>query len=172
MIFKTSNSLPIIFVILGLSASGAKAQSVQLLSDHKDWSAYATSQGANKICFTLSKPKTITPKPEGYKQAYLYISHRPDENIRNEINLVAGFEFAQNSNATIQIGSLTYDLFTKDDSAWLDDISKADELLGQMRAGATLNVSGLTKAGVKITQVYSLSGVTAASRTIDRACNN
>ncbi len=171
MIFKILKSLTIIFVMLGLSLSGAKAQSVQLLSDHKDWSAFTTSQGGNKICFTLSKPKTISPKPQGYKQAYLYISHRPGENIRNELNLIAGFEFAQNSNATIQVGSLTYDLFTKDDSAWLDDISKSAELLGQMRAGATLNVSGLTKTGVKVTQVYSLSGVTAASRAIDRACN-
>lgn len=170
MNFKNLKISLIIAILFSLATGSVQAQSVRLLGDYKDWSAYATSQGANKLCFTLSKPKDISPKPDDYTQAYLYITHRPNDNIRNEINIVAGFEFAKNSNATIKIGGQLYELFISGDSAWLDDTSKTDELVGQMRAGSTLSISGLTASGVKVTQVYSLSGVTAASRAINREC--
>ncbi len=159
----------IAFVIFGINS--ASAQSVQLLGDFKDWSAFTTSQGVNKLCFVMSKPKDISPKPDGYDQAYFYISHRVNENIKNEINFVPGFKLAPNSDATIKIGSVSHKLFIKENSAWLDDASKSDELVGQMRAGATLLISALSSDGTKIVQTFSLSGATAASRAIDRACN-
>jgi len=164
---KLGTILSIVFILI---SNAAFAQSVNLLGDHKDWSAYTTSQGDNKLCFTISKPKNVSPKPNDYKQSYLYITHKPNENIKNEINFVAGFEFAPNSNASINVGGQLYPLFVKGDAAWLDDVSKANNLVGQMRAGSILTISGLTVTGVKITQTFSLSGVTAASRAIDRAC--
>lgn len=155
---------------LAFFASGASAQSVRVLGDFRDWSAYATSDSAGQICFVLSKPVSVDPEPEGYTQAYFYLTHRPAERTRNELNIIAGFAFAPDSTATLQVGGETYELFTSDDSAWLLDTSKSEDVAGQMRAGTTMIVEGESARGFKIRETYSLSGVTAASRAIDGEC--
>ena len=168
---KISQMLILSAVLFALFTFGAKAQSVQLLGDFKDWSAYATSQGSQKLCFVLSKPKNVSPEPENFTKAYLYLTHRPAQNIRNEFNFVAGFTFAPNSEAILKIGGQSYELFTKDDAAWLADNSNTKNVAGQMRAGSKLIIEGKSTDGTMIVQTFSLSGVTAASRAIDRNCN-
>lgn len=148
----------------------ALAQSVQLLGDFRSWSAYATSDGAGKICFVLSKPTSVTPEPDSYTQAYLYLTHRPADNIRNELNLVAGYDFAPGSNATLMIGGQSYDLFTNGDAAWLQDPGQSQNVAGAMRAGSSLTIDGTAAGGAAVKETFSLSGVTAASRAIDDEC--
>lgn len=152
------------------ASSTAYAQSVRLLGDFRDWSAYTTSEGAGKLCFVLSKPKNVTPTPASFTEAYLYLTHRPGESVRNELNFVAGFGFAPETPVTVTIGSRVFELFVESDAAWLDDPALSDAVAGQMRAGSSLVVQGTTSQGVKITQTFSLSGITAASRAIDREC--
>lgn len=148
----------------------ALAQSVQLLGDFRAWSAYATSDGAGKMCFVLSKPTSVSPEPDGYTQAYLYLTHRPADDVRNELNLVAGYDFAPGSDATLTIGSQTYQLFTSGDAAWLQDPGQSQNVAGAMRAGSSLTIEGTTAAGAAVKETFSLSGVTAASRAIDDEC--
>ena len=94
------------------------AQSVTQIGTFKDWSAYSASEGAGAMCFAMSKPTTVDPQPDGYTQAYLNLTHRPAENISNELNLVAGFEFAPDQPATLAVGGESFDLITQEDAAW------------------------------------------------------
>lgn len=147
-------------------AGAASAQSVQLIGQFRDWSSYSASEGAGAVCFAMSKPGEVTPSPDGYTQAYLYLTHRPSENVANELNLVAGFEFAPDQPATLSVGGKTFDLFTQKDAAWLLDASQNDNLAGAMRAGTSLVIEGTTDKGILVTETFSLSGATAASRAI------
>lgn len=156
--------------VLALAVPPAQAQSVRLLGDYSDWSAYTASEGAGKQCFVLSQPQDARPEPEGYSQAYLYLTHRPSEGVRNEFNLIAGYEFAPESAPTLSIDGQTYELFAEADSAWLDDPAQTETVAGRMRAGATLTVTGTSAQGTEVVQTFSLSGVTAASRAIDQEC--
>lgn len=156
---------------LMLITSSVQAQSVRLLGDFRDWSAYTTSEGASKLCFVLSKPKDVRPKPDGYSDAYLYLTHRPAESVRYEFNFVAGYGFAPETPAVVSIGGRSYDLFVEADAAWLDDPAQSDNIAGSMRAGSTLTVEGTTAQGVQVLQTFSLSGITAASRAMDRECS-
>jgi hypothetical protein len=115
----------------------------------------------------MSKPTEVTPIPDGFTSAYLYLTNRPGEGVRNEFNLVAGFNFAPDQPATVTIGGQTFELFTENDAAWLLDPKLGDALAGAMRAGSTLTVDGTSDRGIKVTQVFSLSGATAASRAIE-----
>lgn len=146
------------------------AQSVTQIGTFKDWSAYSASEGAGAMCFAMSKPTTVDPQPDGYTQAYLYLTHRPAENISNELNLVAGFEFAPDQPATLSVGGRSFDLFTQKDAAWLLDEKQADDLAGAMRAGDSLTIQGTTGKGILVTETFSLSGATAASKAIDAGC--
>ena len=147
-------------------AGAASAQSVQLIGQFRDWSSYSASEGAGAVCFAMSKPGEVTPSPDGYTQAYLYLTHRPSENVANELNLVAGFEFAPDQPAMLSVGGKTFDLFTQKDAAWLLDASQNDNLAGAMRAGTSLVIEGTTDKGILVTETFSLSGATAASRAI------
>jgi hypothetical protein len=148
----------------------ASAQSVRLIGDFRDWSAYATSEGAGALCFALSKPRDINPIPDGYTEAYLYLTNRPAESISNEFNLVAGFAFAPDSPATVTVSGQSFDLFTENDAAWLLDPSQSDNLASAIRAGSELVIEGTSDKGIKIAQTFSLAGATAASKAIQTDC--
>lgn len=159
----------VVAVVAG--AGVAQAESVRLLGDFKDWSAYASTDGTNgAVCFSLTKPKSVEPQPDGYSQASLYITHRPAENITNEFNLVAGFTFQPDSMATVNVNGQSFTLFTQNDAAWLDDAKQADNLASAIRAGSSMYVEGTTAGGIKVTENFSLSGATAASKAINDEC--
>lgn len=166
----TLRPVPLILAAALLAAAPAHAQSVRLIGEYRDWTAYTAVENNGNICFAMSKPIEVTPTPDGYTQAYLYLTHRPAEAVENELNLVAGFTFAQDSQATLSVGGRSYDLFTQDDAAWLLDPAQNDTLAGVLRAGTTAVVEGTSDKGIKITETFSLSGATAASRAIDSGC--
>jgi hypothetical protein len=159
--------LPLTAVAFVSLAGGAVAQSVTQIGEFKDWAAYSASEGAGAVCFALSKPTEVSPTPDNYTQAYLYLTHRPAENVTNELNLVAGFEFAPEQPATLTVGGKSFDLFTQKDAAWLLDAKQNDALAGAMRKGTTVVIEGTTDKGILVTETFSLSGATAASRAID-----
>jgi hypothetical protein len=159
----------VLAVSLGLTG-GASAQSVQLIGAFKDWSVYSASEGAGAVCFALSKPTDVSPTPDGYTQAYLYLTKRPSENVTNELNLVAGFEFAPDQPATLSVGGKSFDLFTQKDAAWLLDPTQNDNLASAMRAGQSVVIQGTTDKGILVSETFSLSGATAANRAINSGC--
>lgn len=166
------NMRPILLgaVLSALLPATAFAQAVQAIGTFKDWSAYSASEGAGALCFAMSKPTDVSPMPDGYTQAYLYLTHRPSENVSNELNLVAGFEFAPDQPATLSVGGQDFELFTQKDAAWLLDQSQNDKLAGAMRKGSSVVISGTTSRGILVSETFSLSGATAASKAIDAGC--
>ncbi|HEY4199651.1 MAG TPA: hypothetical protein VGM83_03740 [Devosiaceae bacterium] len=167
-LFRRSATALAALVLLATAAQAA--QSVSLIGDFRDWSSYSTSDNGGPICFAVSKPKSVQPMPDGYTQAYLYITHRQAQNITNELNLVAGFNFAPDTPATLDIGGQDFPLFTENDAAWLEDPAQAANLAGLIRAGSSLSIEGTSDKGIKIVENFSLSGATAASRSIDGQC--
>ena len=166
-----SRSLLVVLVAaLALAPSAVLAQSVRSLGDFRDWSSYSTAEGAGAVCFALSKPLKVDPQPDGYTQAYLYLTHRPAESITNELNLVAGYSFAADTPATLTVSGRQFALFTEKDAAWLDDEAQNETLAGILRAGSSLTIEGTSDKGIKITETFSLSGATAASKAIDSEC--
>ena len=158
------------FLIASSIATVASAQSVQVIGTFKDWAAYSASEGAGAVCFAMAKPATVDPQPDGYTQAYLYLTHRPAENVSNELNLVAGFEFAPDQPATLTVGGKSFDLFTQKDAAWLLDATQSQNLAGAMRAGSSVVIQGTSDKGILVNETFSLSGATAASKAIDSGC--
>jgi hypothetical protein len=153
-------------------ASGALGQSVKQIGEYNDWAAYSAAGTGGTICFAMTKPTDVEPAPDGYTQAYLYLSVRPAENVHNEMNVIAGFSFAPDSAATVSVGGQTFDLFTEKDAAWLTDESRADQLAGAIRAGSTLVIEGTSDKGIRISETFSLSGATAASRAMEDTCTS
>ncbi|WP_127143716.1 invasion associated locus B family protein [Pelagibacterium montanilacus] len=164
-------TLPALLVAgCALMAIPAAAQSVRILGDHSAWSAYAAGEGTGQVCFSLSRPTATEPVPEGFTEAYFYITHRPAESVREEINLVAGYQFAADSTATLAVGDQSFALYTRGDAAWMADTGLSDQAAAAIRAGATMTITGTSDRGVSVRQTFSLAGATAASGDINEAC--
>jgi hypothetical protein len=153
-----------------LLSAPALAQSVRLIGEFRSWSAYSATEQTGPVCFALTRPTEITPQPDGFSGAYLYLTNRPSIGVRNELNLVAGYTFAADTPATATVSGQTFELFTDKDAAWLKNPSQNDGLAGALRAGSTVVIEGTTENGIKVMQTFSLSGATAASRAIEGSC--
>jgi hypothetical protein len=156
-----------IFVAVPTAVS---AQAVRLIGDFRDWSAYSAIEGTGNVCFALARPIEVTPVPDGFTEAYLYLTSRPAEGVSSEFNLVAGFNFAPDTPATVTISGTAFDLFTQGDAAWLLDSTQAENLAATIRAGTTLIIEGTSDKGIKVRQTFSLAGATAASRALEAEC--
>ena len=164
------SALPLALVLARAALSPVQAQSARVLGDFRDWSSYAADDGSGTVCFAMTKPKTTEPTPEGYGDAYLYITNRPGEDVVNEFNIVAGYTFQTGSVAVATVSGQDFSLFTQNDAAWLDDAAQAANLAAAIRAGSTVVVTGTSAAGTEIVQTYSLSGATAAQQAIGAEC--
>jgi hypothetical protein len=153
-----------------LWAGPASAQSMKQLGVFHDWSAYSAASGTGHICFVVAKPTDVTPTPEGYTQAYLYLTDRPDAQISNELNLIAGLSLSADQPATLAIDGKAFPLLVRGDAVWLKDPTQNSNLAGAMRAGSSLTVDLVSDKGVKFRETFSLSGATAASKAMGDGC--
>ena len=156
--------------IVLLSSAPAFAQQVRLIGEFRSWSAYAATEQTGPVCFALTRPTEVTPQPDEFTEAYLYLTHRPSLGVHNELNLVAGYTFAADTPATAIVGGQSFELFTSKDAAWLLNPGQNDALAGALRAGADVVIEGTSDKGIKVSETFSLTGATAASRALEGEC--
>ena len=137
-----------------------------LLASFGDWGVYTAQSGRSKICYALSQPKDRLPKNLNRDPAYLFVSFRPAENVKNEVAVVFGFAAKENGPATVSVGSASYALLTKDTNAWLKNPAEESQAIATMARGQSMLVKAQSARGNSLTDQYSLSGFNAA---IDRA---
>ena len=157
--------------ILAGGIAPAAAQAVKLIGEFRDWATYSATESTGPVCFAMTKSGRIDPMPDGFTEAFLYLTHRPTESVRNELNIVAGYVFAPDTQATANVGGQAFALFTEKDAAWLAEPAQNENLAGAIRAGSSLVVEGTSEKGIKVTPTFSLSGATAASSAVEGNCN-
>jgi len=153
------------------TASVAAAQPT-LLGQYAEWGAYSATPEGGKICFVLAKPKSSATVPANRKrdQAYIFISSRPADKVRNEISVILGYPIQQNSDATAEINSVRYSMYTEKDGAWIRNLADEARLIEAMRKGAELTVKGTSTRYATTTDQYSLKGLTQAMDRVDQEC--
>lgn len=137
-----------------------------LLASYNDWNVYTAQSGRSKICYALSQPKDRLPKNLSRDPAYLFVSFRPAENVRNEVALVLGFTAKENGTAEAAIGNASYALLPKATNAWLKNPAEEGQAIATMSRGQSVVVKMQSARGNQLTDRYSLSGFNQA---LDRA---
>jgi hypothetical protein len=152
------------------AAAAAPAGDVQptLLGQYGDWGAYSATPGGRKVCFSIAKPKSSQTNPVGRKrdQAYVFISDRPAENVRNEVSVIFGYPFKPSTDASAEIGTDKFAMYTLNDGAWIKNVAEEARMVDSMRKGSDLTVKGVSGHGTESTDQYSLKGL---SQALDRA---
>lgn len=137
-----------------------------LINTYGDWGVYTAQTGRSKICYALSQPQERLPKNLSRDPAYLFVSFRPAENVKNEVALVLGFTAKENGPASAAIGNASYELVTKSANAWLKNPAEEGQAIATMAKGSSLMVKSQSTRGSSLTDRYSLSGF---SKALDQA---
>ena len=142
-------------------AGGAKPT---LLGQYGDWGAYTASPGGKKICFAIAKPATSETSPPNRPRnpSYMFISTRPADKVSNEVSIVVGYPFKSSADASLAVGSASFELYTQQDGAWIKNAGDESKLVEAMRAGQNAVVKGVSAKGTRSTDIFSLKGLAQA----------
>lgn len=152
-----------------LSCTPAFAQEATLLEKFKDWSAYATT-GNPKVCFVVSQPTASLPKGVRRGPIYFYISRYPADQVTNEVSVKMGYPFAPGAKATVTIGSDKFEMFTKEEGAFVEKQEDETKLLDAMKGDTTMKIEGRSARGTDTSDEYSLGGLAEALDRIAKEC--
>ncbi len=140
----------------------------QLLGTFGDWGAYLGNSSGRKVCFALAKPASSQTNPANRPRdpAYMFVSTRPAEKVNNEVSIIIGYTFRPNADATVEIGSNKFPMYTQNDGAWIRNAAEEARMVEVMRKSNDLVVKGTSARGTETTDRYSLKGLGPA---LDRA---
>jgi hypothetical protein len=159
------------YVILAGCAAAA-AQSATQFGTFKQWNAYTHAEAGGKVCYIASQPQdskySATIKQRD--PAFFLITNRPAANTRNEASTIIGYPFKPDSKVTVDIDGQKFTMFTQNDGAWMENPDQESALIGAMRSGSRMTVTGYSRRGTEISDLYSLAGVTAAIEAINKEC--
>ena len=139
-----------------------------MVGEYSDWAAYSYKTPTGQVCYIVSQPKKSQPNAAKRDPIFFLITHRPGDNVRNEVNTIIGYAFKKESTATLTIDGDDFNLFTKGDGAWSD--SKDTTIVDAMKKGKKMEVKGTSWRGTSTVDSYSLSGVKQAMEKIDQHC--
>jgi len=154
--------------ILGTGASfGAAA--TKLLGKHQAWDASVRTVGKEKVCYISSLPKKSTGKYKTRGEVSVIVAHWPKRKRWAEVTINAGYRYKKKSEVLVRIAGGDHRLFTEGEQAFAYQNEDA-KLLRAMRAGASMAVAGISARGTKTIDLYSLKGISAALKAIDKEC--
>ena len=143
-----------------------------LLGQYADWGAYTASPKGGKVCFALSKPISSKTEPAGRKRepTYIFVATRPAENVKNELSVIIGYPFKSTSDATAEIGTARFEMYTKNGGAWIKRTADEARMVDAMRKGGDLTIKGTSGGSMQSTDQYSLKGLPQALDRAEREC--
>lgn len=154
-----------------LCCTPACADNATLLQKFKNWSAYA-SAGSPRVCFAVAQPKEQNPKKIKRGPVYFYISQWPAEGVTAEVSVKMGYPFKAGATATLSVGARKFDLFTKDEGAFVEKPETEKSLVEVLKKGGTMKIEGKSVHGTATSDVYSLDGLDDALSRIAKECSS
>jgi hypothetical protein len=161
-----------IFIIFVTTfANQVNAEEVKKMGTHKDWETYVINSKKGKVCFAQSKPVLQSPKKSN-REARLFISFRPGENIANEINITSGYEYNNKNSITAISGKNKYKFdIVQESFAWITNNKQEKKMIKTMQKGSRIMVTGYNQKGSQTIDHYSLLGFTKAYKATKANCS-
>jgi invasion protein IalB len=77
-----------------------------------------------------------------------------------------GYPFGEGAKSTVTVGSEKFEMFTKDEGAFVEKPEMETKLIEAMKTGNTMKIEGKSARGTATSDTYSLNGLSDA---LDRA---
>jgi invasion protein IalB len=100
----------------------------------------------------------------------MFISTRPADKVTNEVSIIIGYPFKPGTEASVDVGSTDYALYTQQDGAWIKNATEEAQMVDAMRGGQTAVVKGTSAKGTESTDNFSLRGLSQALDRVAQDC--
>tara|TARA_B110000003_G_scaffold220570_1_gene220468 strand:- start:438 stop:944 length:507 start_codon:yes stop_codon:yes gene_type:complete len=162
----------ILFIIaIATFSIQVNAEEVKKMGKHKDWETFIVKSDSGKVCFTQSKPVLQAPK-KNIREARLFISFRPGENIDDEISITSGYEYNNKNSITAISGKNKYIFdIVRENFAWITDKKFEKRMIKTMKKGSRIMIKAYNQKGSQTIDHYSLLGFTKAYKASKANCN-
>jgi len=158
------------FLFLTIFNFAQAEENLKSIGKFKDWESFVVMQEGNKVCFAQSIPIVRAPKKLKRDPSRLFVSFRPNENIKNEFSVTNGYEFKLKAPVAAKSGKKSYDLFSKGRFAWVVDDEDEKKLISTMKKASRLMIIGNKDSGEQTTDHYSMMGFTKAYNKAKKSC--
>lgn len=152
-----------------MAATAAHAAPPKSLGQFNAWNAAAYGDADGRRCFILGRPSAEEPSTLRHGDVFFFVQTGKGES-NTESSFQAGYDFAKDSTITVTIGEESFRMLTEGNNAWLQRLEREPALLAAMRAGNNMVLEARSARGNETSYTFSLAGVTAASRLLER-CN-
>ncbi len=140
------------------------------VGSYGDWGAFLAEGSKDKTCYALATPKDRAPAALKRDPAYVFISNRPGEKVRNEVSIIMGFAMKDGAEAHADVGGTNFDLVGKGANAWIKNPAEEGQFIDALKKGAKLIVKAPSLKGNVTTDTYSLSGISQALDRVQKDC--
>ena len=161
-----------IFLILAIISFTQKTFAANPVSSgtFKDWQVFTATTEQGKICFAQSKPKTRSPKNFKRESSKLFVTFRPQENIKNEVSVTSGYVY-KTSTVNAKSGRNNYAFFSKENFAWIADEEREKKFIKLMKKASNIMVIANEPKGSQTVDHYSMIGFSKAYETAKKNCS-
>ena len=136
----------------------------------KDWQVFTANTEQGKICFAQSKPKTRSPKNFKREPSKLFVTFRPQENIKDEVSVTSGHIYKK-STVNAKSGRNNYAFFSKENFAWIAEEEKEKKFIKLMKKASNIMLIASEPKGSQTVDHYSMIGFSKAYETAKKNCS-
>ena len=153
-------------------AVGVAGAEPTLIGQFGSWGAYSAAPGGRKVCFALAKPSSSKTNPPNRPRdpAFVFVSTRPSERVANEVSVSIGYQLKPGSEASLEIGTAKYAMYTQGDGLWIKNAADEAAMVEALKRGADVTVKGVSSKGTETTDVFSLKGLAQALDRVSQDC--
>jgi len=153
-----------------LAAAPASAQEVKVLGTFGQWVAQTYQEKGQPVCFMSVKPQSSEGNYKARGEVLLMVTHRPSEQAFDVVSVVAGYQYLPDSDAALTVSGKRFALFTNGERAWARDVETDKNIVQLLIKGNTVTVRGTSSRNTITTDVFPLTGFTAAHQSISQIC--
>ncbi len=164
------NTLIGFFILFFLNTTLVYSEELKKIGKFKDWEVMVLINNSEKVCFAQTKPVLQSPKGEN-REARLFVSFRPKDNIADEISTTSGYEYNTQNSIRAKSGKNKYKFdISQEGFAWIADNKIEKKMIRTMKKGSRIMVTGFNKSGSQTIDHYSLLGFTKAYSAAKKNC--
>lgn len=153
-----------------ITGSSTHAQEAGLIDVFGDWSAFSLKLDGKPVCYIGSVPVKSAGKYTQRGDIVFMVTHRPADQAIGVVNFQTGYTFKVGEDAILNIGDVTFKLFTDGQDAWARDVKSDQAIVLALIKGTRMVIKGISSRGTKTTDTFSLKGFTAAYKAASKAC--
>lgn len=140
------------------------------LASYGDWGVFLAQGEKFKTCYALATPKERIPAALKRDPAYVFVSSRPGENVREEISIIMGFPVKEGAPVRADVGGTTFDLVAKGSNLWIKNPAEEPQFVDALKKGSKLIVRAPSLKGNVTTDSYPLAGLSQALDRVGKEC--